>query len=94
MTRDEAIGIIHGVTYPETANKTNGEACSGDFARDRKLSIRVVDGLAALGVLKLDEPKRAADKLRDELVSRGYGYGWANLVEKAMEATNLKLVEK
>ena len=78
MTRDEAI---------KTLMKYQGD-------HDPERAGHWIDGLNALGILKLDEPKRAADKLRDELASRGYGHGWANLVEKAMEAANLKLVEK
>ena len=93
MTRDEAIGIIHGVTYPETANETNGEACSGDFARDRKLSIRIVDGLAALGVLKLDEPKSVHQKFDEALrgiVASGWRHRYWNMIHEA----GLKIVEK
>lgn len=85
MTRDEAVDAIH--------NAHNPGDLPGELRWDsnRRWAEKAVDGYVALGMLKLDEPKSAYEKLADAM---GIGRWSRNNIMSAIESAGLKIVEK
>jgi hypothetical protein len=82
MTRDEAIAAVDGVEpfhLPGTRREQNE---------------LLVKKLEVLGLLKLDEPKTAEDKLWDELASVSRFDRSDSMLKRAIDRAGLKIVEK
>jgi hypothetical protein len=98
MTRDEAISIIKNVLYRSVAAEMRTRLRDDivDSTMDR-MAIDEADGLVALGILKLDEPKTFNQKLCDGMkASLGV---WLNAgeierVQESFDAAGLRIVEK
>lgn len=61
---------------------------------DREWSESLIDGMAAIGVLKLDEPKSALDKLVDALEHEGINLDLRLKFDEALWRAGLKIVEE
>ena len=86
MTRDEAAKIVRDTSLMD------GPA--GDYALRKKWSETMVDTLAALGLLKLEEPRGSLDILKSRLVcDYGYNYRFKD-IERALEEAGLQVVAK
>jgi hypothetical protein len=53
-----------------------------------------IDMALALGMLKLDEPKSAEQKLKEHLTADGYGAYAADSFIRGIDSAGLKIVEK
>jgi len=82
MTKEEAIKLV-------LRNMANSLSDSRITAEE------FVDTLAALGVLKLEEPRTPWNKFVEGMVNQGHviGGSWLPSVKKALNEYNLKIVE-
>jgi hypothetical protein len=86
MTRDDAINKLWG------AKGTNGMSLTPAMGHHQAMLL--VEQLMALGLLKLDEPKTAEDKLWDELASVSRFDRSDSMLKRAIDRAGLKIVEK
>lgn len=81
MTRDEAISELKRLPHKV------------DHGSDYIKASILVDGLVALGLLKLDEPKTAEQKLHDAVVTWGLERAKYADLPRYLKAAGLKVVE-
>lgn len=85
MTRDEAI---------QRFLEAKKIGLHGPMSSQWKDVGRIIDGLAAIGLIKFEEPKTPAQKVADYLIKNKYTLTDLSIFQEALSANNLKIVEK